>query len=107
MKRKKLTTEQAYARIEAKISHRWLYVGLVIASWILGLLFLKHAGVVVGGLYPDMSYEDAMSLIRQGILFLGLGFCFLFLVPNIWIGRLPSREEMALLNDHNLNNPSD
>jgi hypothetical protein len=47
-----------------------------------------------------------MSLIRYGLVYAGLGFCFLFLVPNIWIGRLPTREEITLLKNQTLNNAS-
>jgi hypothetical protein len=82
-------------------------LGSFLASWFMGILLLKLAGKVVDSISPNASYEEGMSLIRYGIVYAGLGFCFLFLLPHICIGRLPTREEMTLLKNQNLNHPID
>lgn len=68
---------------------------------------MKQAELVVDAISFEDSYEDVMAIVRQGLFYMGLGFCFLFLVPNLWIGRLPSREEMTLLKNRSLNNSLD
>jgi len=107
MNRKTLTVDEALARIEAKRRRRWVVLLLVFSSWILGLHLLKHGGNIMNSLGHKDSYEDAMVELRYGLLYAALGFCFLFFVPNIWIGRLPTREELALLENRILNKTLD